>query len=89
MIYGKVLLTHPIELGGVVIKEFIFDVEPKVKHLKGIKLDNLGTDALISVAGRLCNQTPVVIGELSFVDAKKVADIVLGFLDDSPPTIEQ
>ena len=76
-------LKEPITRGtnSEAIQELVFSREPRVGDLKGIKLDNIRTDDLIMVAGRLCNQPPSVMDQLSLADAVAVVEVIMPFLD--------
>jgi len=78
-----VKLKAPISRGenSEAVQELIFSREPKVGDLKGIRLDNIRTDDLIMVAGRLCNQPPSVMDKLSLADAINVVEVIMPFLD--------
>lgn len=71
-------LKHPVENGSERITSLTFQ-RGKLGHLKGVKLDELVGDHLITVAARMCGQPPRVIEALDPDDSEEVVPVVLDF----------
>ena len=81
----KYTLKKPIQIGesGPPITEFNFREEVCAGDLRGVKMSALSDPApedILKIAARLCGQTDVVMGKLSFGDTLAVAEAVGGFL---------
>ena len=79
-------LRTPIKHGSKEITELTFNRELKARDLRGISLDALNADSIITVASRALDVPPSVIGELAISDFMRVSQVVSGFFDDSPLT---
>ncbi len=82
-------LSVPIQIGSETITQLELS-PPKAKHLRGLRLKLFGGDGqfgldldisdLLDVAGRMANQAPSVINELSVADMPAVSTAVMDFL---------
>ena len=79
-----VKLREPIQFGSETITELKFK-KPKAKHFRKLSTSD-GMDATLTLASKLCDQTPSVLDELSVDDMAEVIEVIDGFLPDSLKT---
>lgn len=79
-------LKEPVEFGKEKIEKLEFRA-PKAKDFRKLPLQpNMGD--MLDLAGRLANQPPSVMDEISAEDMMRVLDIVGKFMPDGPATGE-
>lgn len=75
-----VKLIDPIDFGEERFESLTFR-KPKAKHLKKIKLNEVGLEDILGLAGKLSGQTPMVMDELSVPDLSAVVGVIEDFLE--------
>lgn len=83
--FVDVPLEHPIEIDGAEVVSLRLR-RPKLKHLKGIALDEITGDALIGLIGKLSDIPPSQAGEIDLEDLEEVAKAIEGFMPASLKT---
>jgi hypothetical protein len=87
----KIVLKTPVSVGSLTVTELDFR-RPKVKDFDGIELKigdgGMAVDltSLKKLAGRLCGQTDLVMGEIDIGDLSEVIAVVMGFIFPGPET---
>lgn len=78
-------LIDPVEIGSLRVTELNFREVVKAKDWKGIPMrDPMLFDDMLTIAGRLCGQSDLVMGELTSQDMCNIITLVSGFLSNGP-----
>lgn len=79
---ATVKLKYPIQFGSETITEIT--IPPiKAKHLRGLKLDNMGMDEILGLLGKVTSMPDSQIDELSVVDVMELGEVLTSFLEPS------
>lgn len=81
-----VKLSEPVQFGSEELIEEIKIKKPKAKHLRNIKLEELGFGELLDIAGAVSGNLPKVMDELCWNDAFMIVEVIGDFLPDSERT---
>lgn len=83
----KYVLEEPVIITGnsgtalTEIRELEFREKVKAKDFRGLAMRSEMTwDEMLTIAGRLCGQSDLVMGELSFADMQAINILIGGFL---------
>lgn len=78
-----VKLFMPIQYGKEELITEIRLIRPKAKHLKNIRLKDMGFGDIMNLLSKLSGHAPSVLDELDMVDFNQLGGVIEGFLDNS------
>jgi len=76
-------LKHAIQVEGINITELTLR-RPKLKHLRGINLDQMTGDSIIELISRLADIPPSSTEDIDGEDIEAVSEVIGGFFGPSP-----
>ncbi len=82
---SKITLKHLIQVEGEEVKELTLR-RPKLKHLKGINLDQMNGEAIIDLVAKLADIPPSSAEEIDGEDLAAISEVIGGFFGPSRAT---